>query len=339
MTQLTSLPVGKLPPDLLAKMLSGAPVTDRRVLLGPGIGLDCAVVDLGERLLVFKSDPITFASEDIGWYAVQVCANDIATSGAEPRWMLATALLPEGATPPELAEGIAAQLFDACRTLGVSVIGGHTEITHGIDRPILSCTMIGEVEPGKLVTPRGAAPGDRLLLTKGVPVEAVSILGREFADRLVSVLSPAELEEARRHLYRPGISVVLDARVACRAGRVHAMHDPTEGGLAAALWELSTACGHGLEVDLGAVPVLPLARRICAQLELDPLACIASGALLMAVAAQDAAAICKALVQEGIACAEIGQVVEGVPQVLVGGQESRVLLPMPERDEIARLYS
>jgi hydrogenase expression/formation protein HypE len=335
----SSLPVGKLPPDLLAKILSGAPLTDPRVLLGPGVGLDCAVVDLGDRMLVFKSDPITFASEDIGWYAVQVCANDVATTGAEPRWLLATALLPEDHTPPELAEKIAWQIFEACRELGISVIGGHTEITHGIDRPILSCTMIGEVQAGRLVTPRGAVPGDRLLLTKGVPVEAVSIIAREFADRLGDLLSLAEVEDACRHLYNPGISVVLDARLACHAGRVHAMHDPTEGGLASALWELSQACGHSLQVDLDAVPVLPLAKRICAHLKLDPLACIASGALLLAVAGEDAAAIRRALEQEGIACAEIGQVCAGPPRVMVGGTAIPELLPIPQRDELAKLFS
>jgi hypothetical protein len=242
----SSLPVGKLPPDLLAKILSGAPLTDPRVLLGPGVGLDCAVVDLGDRMLVFKSDPITFASEDIGWYAVQVCANDVATTGAEPRWLLATALLPEDHTPPELAEKIAWQIFEACRELGISVIGGHTEITHGIDRPILSCTMIGEVQAGRLVTPRGAVPGDRLLLTKGVPVEAVSIIAREFADRLGDLLSLAEVEDACRHLYNPGISVVLDARLATRQRvgwhRLYGSYPRPAGTACRSTWMLCRCC-------------------------------------------------------------------------------------------------
>jgi hydrogenase maturation factor len=178
-----------------------------------------------------------------------------------------------------------------------------------------------------------------LLLTKGVPVEAVSIIAREFADRLTGLLSPDELEAARGYLYNPGISVVLDARLGCRAGRVHAMHDPTEGGLASALWELAQACGHSLHIDLDAVAVLPIAQRICSHLNLDPLACIASGALLLAVERDDAKGICRALEHEGISCAEIGQVCAGPPKVFTGSSDSRKLLALPQRDELAKLFS
>src|SRR5260221_8274 len=138
------LPVGKLPPDLLARLIARAPAADARVRLRPGVGLDCAVVDLGDRLLAFKSDPITFATADIGWYLVQVNANDLAITGAVPRWLLLTMLLPEGATTPELVERWAEQVYSACRELGIDVIGGHTEVTHGLPRPILAGTLIGE---------------------------------------------------------------------------------------------------------------------------------------------------------------------------------------------------
>src|SRR5579859_7494962 len=153
------LPVGKLPPELLARLSAGAPANDPRVRVRPGLGLDCAVVDLGDRLLAFKSDPITFATDDIGWYLVQVNANDLATTGAVPRWLLLTMLLPEGATTPALVDEWTEQVYTACRHLGIDVIGGHTEVTHGLSRPILAGTLIGEVEPHRLVTPRGAQPG------------------------------------------------------------------------------------------------------------------------------------------------------------------------------------
>src|SRR3990172_4015146 len=181
------LPVGKLPVEMLAELLEGAPLHDPRVLLGPGVGLDCAVLDLGATLLVFKSDPITFATEEIGWYAVHVNANDIATTGADPRWFMMTLLLPEGTATMGQVEQIGQQIFQACREIGADVIGGHTEITHGLQRPIVIGTLIGEVARERLVTPQGAAPGNRLLLTKGVPVEATAILAREFPERLVPV--------------------------------------------------------------------------------------------------------------------------------------------------------
>jgi len=329
-------PLGKLPYDFLAKLLRQAPVADPRVLIGPGSGLDCAVIDLGERFLVFKSDPITFTTDQIGWYAVQVNANDIATTGGVPRWMLATLLLPEGKATPELVQEIFDQLSQACSALGISLVGGHTEVTYGLDRPVISAALVGEVERGRLVRPDGARPGNGLLLTKGVPVEAVSILAREFPERLRAVLSEDELQEARNYLVNPGISVVRDAQIAVAAGRVRAMHDPTEGGLAAALWELAEASRVRLAVDPQAVRVPDLARRICSQLGIDPLASIASGALLMAVEADDAGAIISALEAAGIPCASIGGVeAAGEPGVFTPGWKP---LARPMRDEIARLF-
>ncbi len=339
------LPVGKLPPALLARLIAGAPVGDAAIHLAPGPGLDCAVLDLGDpnsdragRLLVLKADPITFATDEIGWYLVQVNANDLATTGATPRWLLLTMLLPEGCTPAQV-EGWAGQVYAACRALGISVIGGHTEITHGLARPILAGTLIGEVARDRLITPRGAQVGDRVLLTKGVPIEGTALLAREFAGRLAGVLSAAELAEAQAYLTAPGISVVRDAQIATAAGRVTAMHDPTEGGLAGALWELAEAFGHALVIDPAAVPVPPLAARVCAALGLDPLATIASGALLLTAAEADAAAIMAALRRERIECAALGYVTEGPPKVWQGGAGERQLLPRPARDEIARLYA
>lgn len=327
--------MGKLPPDFMAQLLARAPLSDPRVLIGPGTGLDCAVIDLGDRCLVLKSDPVTFATDQIGWYAVQVNANDIATTGADPRWMLATLLLPDGKADRGMVEGIFDQLGQSCRDLGISLVGGHTEVTHGLDHPVISAALIGEVERGRLILPGGAQPGNRLLLTKGVPVEAVSLLAREFPQRLRELLSQAELDEARDYLFKPGISVVQDARLAVRAGRVTAMHDPTEGGLASALWELAEASHTRLVVDPSAMVVPLLAQRICDHLVINPLASIASGALLLACAAQDSDAICSALQTAGIPCAEIGSVEAGDPQVVKPGG---MLLPRPARDEIARLF-
>ncbi len=332
------LPTGKLPADLLARLLQQAPVSDPRVLVRPGIGLDCAVLDYGPNLLVMKSDPITFATEEIGWYLVQVNANDIATSGAVPRWLLLTVLLPENKTTAELVEGIAAQVFEACRAIGISVIGGHTEITYGLDRPVAIGTLIGEVARQDLVTPSGCRPGERVLLTKGVPIEATALLAREAPDRLRSVLSQAELRRAQEFLHDPGISVLKDARIALQAGRVTAMHDPTEGGLATALWELAEASGASLSIDLGAVVVPPLSQRICQALDLDPMGAIASGALLLTSSAEDAPKIQAALQAQGIPCTEIGRVEPGPAAVwdISSGKPAR--LARPDRDEIAKVF-
>jgi hydrogenase expression/formation protein HypE len=331
------LPVGKLPVELLARLLNQMPVQDSRVILGPGIGMDCAVIDFGQRLLVLKSDPITFATEEIGWYAVHVNANDIATTGGTPRWMIITLLLPEKSTTAALAEHIVRQVSSACQELGISVVGGHTEITYGLDRPILVGTLLGEVEREDLVVPSGASPGDRILLTKGVPIEATSILAREFSGRLEAFLSPSEIEQAQSFLHDPGISVLRDAQAAKRAGGVTAMHDPTEGGLLTALWELADASGRSLSVDLQSVFVPDLSARICSYFGLDPLGAIASGALLITCHPASAPDIIRSLQAEGITCTDIGEVDHGPPVVVQAGKPSQTL-PRPSRDEITRMF-
>ena len=333
-----TLPLGKLPPDLLAQLLAQAPISDPRVLLKPGIGLDCAVIELGDTLLVFKSDPITFATDEIGWYLVEVNSNDIATMGATPRWLMVTMLLPEGKTTADLVNQINQQLVTACRGKDISLIGGHTEITYGLERPILIGTLIGEVTRERLVTPQGMNVGDRILLTKGIPIEGTAILAREFPERLHDVLSETELQQAQNFLTEPGISVLRDAQIAVAAGQVTAMHDPTEGGLAGALWELAEASGRSLNIDPAAIPIPDLALRVCTAFGLDPLATIASGALLLTVTAVTAPQVQLALAAAGIVCVQIGEVVAGETAVWQTTTSSRVLLPRPKRDEIGRVY-
>jgi hydrogenase maturation factor len=332
------LPVGKLPPDILVKQLREVPNYDSRVLLGPGIGLDCAIVDLGTHYLVFKSDPITFATDQIGWYAVQVNANDIATCGAVPRWMLVTILLPEGKTSVELVEQVFTQVYDACNRLNVSVIGGHTEITSNLDRIIVAATMIGEVEHSKLITPRGAQPGDAVLLTKGVPIEATALIAREHSALLKGAFKSDELERAVNFLYEPGISVLSDARIAVSTGGVTAMHDPTEGGLTAALWELAEASQVSIVIHPEAVPVPDISRRICRFLDIDPFAAIASGALLLAVNPGRASIVQAAMENAGILCALIGKIDKPPTGVFCSHKGVRELVTRPERDAIARLF-
>lgn len=337
MTQRT-FPLGKLPADLLAELLSLAPGGDPQVLVGPSPGIDCAVLDLGNTLLVFKSDPITFTADDLGWYLVQINANDIATAGATPRWLMATLLFPEAKTTEPMVRAIFRQLYDACEANNITLIGGHTEITHSIDRPIAVGMLIGEVSREKLVTPRGASPGDSLLLTKTVPIEAIAILTREFRAQLQEILNKEELLEALNYLQEPGIGVLRDAQIALASGRVNAMHDPTEGGLAAALWELADACGHRIVVDMGAVPISRLAKRICDEFDIDPLAAISSGALLLSVHDEDHELICAALQAQGIACTRIGRVEPGPAGVWQLSAEKLQPLNRPLRDEIARLF-
>ena len=341
MSDSQSYPLGKLPADVLGRLLARYAPTDPAVIVGPRVGEDVAVVAISsDHYLVAKSDPITFATGEIGWYAVHVNANDIACSGARPRWWMATVLLPEGRASDDLVERIFSQMGEACGQVGAQLVGGHTEITYGLDRPLVVGTMLGEVAAEDLITTSGARPGDVLILTKGIAVEGTAIIAREKGEDLARTLDPALLHRSAAFLHEPGISVVQDAQIAMGAahGKIHAMHDPTEGGLITGLHELALASGCGLEVYRGLIPVLPETRAVCDALGLDPLGLIASGSLLLAVAVEAAGDVIRALHVDGIRATEIGR-------ILAPGQESGIIhdgerqpLPVFARDELARLF-
>jgi hydrogenase maturation factor len=333
------LPTGKLPADLLQSLLDKHLGHDPRVVVGPRLGEDAAVIDIGDRYLVATADPITFATDELGWYAVTVNANDIVTRGATPRWFLATLLLPASQTDDALVSRLFAQLGEACEALEVTLVGGHTEITHGIDRPIVAGTMLGEVAKDALVTTAGAQIGDAIVMTKGVPLEGAALIAREKeAELLARGVRATLVRKAQGFLRQPGIGVRAEAEIACEVARVHAMHDPTEGGIATALHELARAAGVGLRIDHDRIMVLPEGRVLCEAFGLDPLGTLASGALLLTLAPADAGLVLHALAREGIDCHFIGHVVPAAEGVTLVDGGRRWPLPTYARDEITRLF-
>lgn len=330
---------GKLPPDLLSELLDKVKVDDPRVVLGPRPGEDAALIDIGDRYLVAKTDPITFATDLIGWYLVQVNANDLAVMGATPRWLMATLLLPEG-TEPDTTRTIFDQLLDACEALHISLVGGHTEITYDLTRPIAVGAMLGEVAKDEVVLTSGARPGDAIVLTKGVAIEGTAILAREASEKLEqSGVATDIIDSAKGLLFEPGISVVRDAAVARDAVEVHSMHDPTEGGLATALREVAEAAGVGVVVEDDQVPIVPECQAICRALGLDPLGLIASGALLATVSPEDAPQLVGALQREGISAYEIGSITEREDGLKLRTRDGVRDLPSFDRDELARFLA
>lgn len=329
---------GKLPHDLLLRLLAGIERRDPRVLVWPAVGEDAAVITVGDRILVAKTDPVTFATDRIGWYAVHINANDVAATGVKPAWFLATLLLPETATPG-LAEDIFQQINAACRMLDIALVGGHSEITIGLDRPIVIGAMLGEAPAGVFRRTADAQPGDVLILTKGIAIEGTVVLAREAGDTLQAAgVSPALIARAAALLDRPGISVVAEALHAAAVPGVHAMHDPTEGGLATALHELAQAAGVGLRIDRAQVRVLPETAALCAALGLDPLGLLASGALLIAATPEAGAHLLEIFTTCGIDAALIGSVTLPAEGVIIRENTGAAPLPMFARDELARFF-
>jgi len=333
-----SLPCGKLKLDLLEELLSRYSSRDDRVRVGAQIGEDAAAIDMGSSYLIAKTDPITFVTEDIGFYAVTINANDIATMGAAPKWFLVTLLLPEGKTTPEMVESIFSQIAQGCHKFNISLCGGHTEITGGIDRPIVIGQMLGEVEKDKLVTTSGARIGDVVILTKGIAIEATSILARTKREEIARERSPEFADRCANFLYAPGISIVKEALLAAQTGLVHSMHDPTEGGLATGLHEMARAAGVGMRIWRDKIPVLPEADILCNRYHLDILGVIASGALLICAASPDAEKIISRLKSEGVEASIIGSVTHQSDGIKIYEDGKWRDLPSFERDEITKIF-
>ncbi|MDH3686941.1 MAG: AIR synthase-related protein [Myxococcales bacterium] len=334
-----ALPPGKLPHRLLANLLNELPSADG-VVLGPGVGRDVAVIEGRDGLWLATSDPITFATDRIGRYAVTVNVNDIATAGGVPTFFLATLLLPEGATTEASVRAIFEEIAAACREFGVGWIGGHTEVTLGLDRVIVAGTMLGEVAREGLVRSDGGRAGDVVLCAGRVPLEGGALVASGCRGALTAAGFGVDvLGELEALLDAPGLCVLPAARALCAAVRPHAMHDPTEGGIATALWELAEAAGTGIRVDADAIPWHPLAARAARTLGLDPLGLIASGALLAAVAPEDETAALAALASAGVPATTIATLVpEARGRVLVEAGRERPL-PVFAADEIARAFS
>jgi len=334
------LPTGKLDIGILRRLLERQVLTDRMILVGPQIGEDAAAIDMGDTALIVSADPITFATDEIGRYSVMVNANDIATTGAEARWYTVTILLPGGRGTEQLVDSIFQQIYDACEKLNIALIGGHTEITYGLPRPILVGQMMGMVQKESMVRTSGAQPGDSILLSKGIPIEGTSVIAREKEMELVSFgISVDLVERARNFLFDPGISIVKEARLAVHAARVHAMHDPTEGGLANGLHELSIAAGVEIEVNQEAIPIYEESRAVCTAFHLNPLGVIASGSLLITASPAESAKIVRKAAADGIPMAEIGRITSrGSPSVRMITSEGLEPVPYFERDEVVKIF-
>lgn len=306
------------------------------MVIGPSVGEDAAVIRLKNKLLVAKTDPVTFATDLIGWYAVHVNANDIATMGVKPRWFMATILLPEESAHEE-ADRILDQILSACQSLGITLIGGHTEATYDFKRPVVVGCMLAEAEEHSIITTSGAKPGDAIVLTKGIAIEGTAILAREVEPTLLaSGLSKDLTQQAADYLFSPGISVVREALTACSMVPVNSMHDPTEGGLATGLWEIASAAGVGILVEEENIPILTECKAVCERLSLNPLGLLASGSLIITLPSTETSNLLTALNRAGINASLIGKVLSAETGVKIRTPRGMENLPQFERDELAR---
>jgi exodeoxyribonuclease VII small subunit len=329
---------GKLPGPLLARLLETYRTPpDPAVIVTTGYGRDAAAIDAGDATLIVKSDPITFATDRAARYLVAVNANDIACLGGIPRWMTVVALLPEGKTSAQAVEELFRDLMEACTAQGISIVGGHTEITLGIDRPLLIGTLIGTAGPHGVLAPGQAQAGDDLYLTRWAGIEGTALLARELTDGLTDALGTKLVTAAAKLLRSPGISVVPDATALRAVPGISAMHDPTEGGVATAIHELAESAGVGAEVFAGAIPILPETRSIADHFGIDPFGMLSSGALLVAAAPSARRAVQETASDRNIPISRIGLLTPASQGCTLLTGSGTVPLPRFDRDEVTRV--
>jgi hydrogenase maturation factor len=308
---------GKLPPDILLRyVLSRVGVRDPAVVVGPRLGEDAAIIDIGGgRVLVAHVDPISGAVEYLGWLAVHIACNDVAVRGVRPRWLLPVLYLPEGAGI-EVIDRITSQIDEAAREVGAMVVGGHSEFTAGLTRPLISMTALGIAEVCRYVTTSGARVGDAVLMTKTAAIEGTAILSTDFRDLLLESGVPQEVVERASEFIRE-VSVVREALALSEAGLATSMHDPTEGGLLGGLVELAYASGKTVEVWEDRVALAEETKTIVKALRLDPLRLISSGTLVATVPESRIGEAVEVLSRYGMRATVIGRVVEYVGHYVV----------------------
>lgn len=330
------LAVGKINPEILGKFIARYTHRNHRIVIGPGVGEDATIIDMGKTLLVAKTDPITHVTDEIGHYAVNVNANDIGAMGGKPRWFLATILMPLGCDSGDV-ESVFSGISRACQELGVSYCGGHTEMTSSVNTPVVIGQMLGEVTKDRLKPSSAAQENDHILMTKRAAIEGTAILAREKATDISGLLPSSVISRAQNYLHDPGLSIVKEAAIASGFSEVHALHDPTEGGIATGLHEMATASDLGVEVYHEKIPVSQETLDLCRHFHVDPLGIFASGSLLISVLPTGSEELMSSLTREGIPSSRIGRMVSREKGRALIKDGKKIVLPVYHQDELSRI--
>ncbi|MBR5315510.1 MAG: AIR synthase family protein [Firmicutes bacterium] len=325
--------IGKVPENILERSVFKQLHTKRpEVLLGAGVGEDCAAVKLSEdEIFILSTDPITGTANDIGKLAIQITVNDLASSGAEPVGVLLTILLPDNTKESQLKK-IMLQMEEACAAANVQIMGGHTEVTAAVNQPVVTVCGVGKVKEGKLVLTSGARPGMDIVVSKWIGIEGTSIIAKDKEEELLTRFSSSFIDRAKElDVY---LSVLPESKVAVACG-VSAMHDVTEGGIFGALWEMAEASGIGLDIDLKKIPIRQETVEICEFYDLNPYRLISSGCMLMAT--EDGNKLVRELEKAGIHAVVIGKATEGKDRCIRKDEEEHSFLERPKSDELYKI--
>lgn len=311
-------------------------ITDQDVILGPVFGEDVALTRIHDGILVSHVDPIVGAVKDIGWLAVHVACNDIATSGARPRWILLLVLVPSMKNEDDLKQ-IMHDAGVAASEIGVSIIGGHSGYSANLSRPLVAVTALGMITDGKPVCTKGTKIGDHVFITKGIALEGTAILANDFAGIAKRQgLTDQDIEQAKGLM--KGVSIIPEALILAESG-ASSMHDVTRGGLLETLLEIAELSGVGMKVDAGRIPEVPVVARFARAFQFDPFRMISSGTLAATVSPEKVVAVREQLEAANICFSDIGEVVEGKGVQIMHDSKVTVYDEIHcEDDELARMW-
>lgn len=326
---------GKLDNEVLEhSVLSKIKLNSEDILLGPGVGEDCGAIRFGSEACVVTTDPITGATKGSGKLSVHVSCNDLASSGAEPVALTVTLLAPTHSTLGEI-EAMMEEIAEAAAEIGVSVIGGHTEVTSAVTRMVLSVTALGKVPVGELISTAGAKPGDWIYMSKSAALEGTVIIAAEKSEQLTSQLSQEDQEELA--LLQQSLSVLKEGRMGRMVG-VSAMHDVTEGGTLGALWEVCEASGTGCTIWGSEIVVAGITQKLAEIFDFNPLNMIGSGSMLMTISPDKAQVLEAEAIRQGVPLRRIG-VIEPDPgqRRMIGEDVEIVTIGKPDVDPLYRV--
>lgn len=328
------LKTGKLDSELLEKIVFDN-ITFKRpeVLTRPGIGEDCAVVDFGSYECVMSTDPITAAISDIGRLSIHISCNDIASNGVQPLGIMLAVMLPEGTTEDQIEE-MMRQAGEASEALGVEIIGGHTEITPAVTKPVIVSTAIGRGEKWASQNAENMKPGDYIMITKSAGLEGSGIIACDFEQQLENVLTKEEIQEAKALLNH--VSVVTEGVAAGKIG-THGMHDVTEGGVLGAVWEMCQVAGTGAEVWVDKVPIKPVTEKICDYFDIDCLRLISSGCMVIMVAPEKKDLMAQTMAEAGVEASYIGVIKEADQGICMNVDGELIEIAPPASDELYKV--
>lgn len=324
--------LGKLSESVLKRsVLKEIPFNRIDVTLSAGVSVDCGAIKIPKgHILVATTDPITCALTDIPTFAVHTVINDIAVMGAEPLGITITILLPEDAMESDLKK-MMRSFNNICVSQNLQILGGHTETTSAVNRPIVSITGIGSVLEEELLDIHNIKPGQDIVMTKGIGIEGTAILARDWEKDLLKRFSPSFIKNCKDFIN--DISVREECSIA-KTFDVTAMHDVSEGGIFGSLWEMAASAGVGVEAELKQILVKQETIELCELFDLNPYSIISGGTALIVTDRGDE--LVSLLQENEIAAAVIGKVIHGNDRVVINGEERRFLEP-PRCDELQRL--